>query len=127
MATGLWIAAPKLGPLMVPSVGLILIAIWGWREIFYVTNSPSESRYCSTAELRYIQGEGGDEQGKQTSDTSRMRKMPWLDAINRTRQVVWPETVRQVANSWNILGVAIGYGCMIGISNIFMSWIRTTW
>ena len=40
LATGLWIAASKLGPLMVPSVCLIVIAIWGWREIFYVFAVP---------------------------------------------------------------------------------------
>lgn len=140
LATGLWIAASKLGPLLVPSVGLVVISIWGWREIFYVfaipgflfavlwiffvTNSPSESRYCSPAELRYIQEEGNVAQGKDAAQP-RMRKMPWLDAINRTTHVKRLETVREVATSWHIIGVAVGYGCMIGISNIFMSWIPT--
>lgn len=142
MATGLWIAASKLGPLMVPTVGLTVIAIWGWREIFYVfavpgflfailwiffvTNSPSESRFCSPAEQRYIQEQAPDTAaGKQPAAPRQMRKMPWLDAINRTKPVARLETVRQVCCSWNIIGVAIGYGCMIGISNIFMSWIPT--
>lgn len=147
LATGLWIAASKLGPLMVPSVCLVVIAIWGWREIFYVfavpgllfavlwlvlvTNSPTESRFCSAAERRYILGEGEGEggagsHGKQAALARRpMRNMPLLDAINRTRQVSRLDTVRKVFLSWNIIGVAIGYGCMIGISNIFMSWIPT--
>ncbi len=142
LATGLWIAASKLGPLMVPSVCLIVIAIWGWREIFYVfavpgflfailwmfmvTNSPSESRFCSPAERRYIQGGGADAGGPRRLAPARaLRGMPLLDAINRTRPVVRLDSVGQVFCSWNIIGVALGYGCMIGITNIFMSWIPT--
>ncbi|SAK88146.1 transporter [Caballeronia arationis] len=141
-ATGLWIAASKLGPLIVPSVCIVVIQLWGWREIFYVfaipgilfaivwmvlvTNSPGENRFCSPAERQYIL----DETPANGSDTksaraARATPMPYLDAINRTKQVPQLETIRQVFRSWNILGVAIGYGCMIGISNIFMSWIPT--
>jgi sugar phosphate permease len=142
LATGLWIAASKLGPLLVPAVGLTVIAIWGWREIFYVfaipgflfailwvcfvTNSPADSRYCSPAERRYIEeAPTGEHARHPTAIKQQMRKMPWLDAINRTRKVARLETVGQVFSSWNIIGVALGYGCMIGISNIFMSWIPT--
>ena len=35
-ATGLWIAASKLGPLIVPPLCVVVIEMWGWREIFYV-------------------------------------------------------------------------------------------
>lgn len=142
IATGLWIAASKLGPLIVPSVCLIVISFWGWREIFYVfavpgiffailwilfvTNSPSANRFCSPAELRYIQDDTpADNGGKRAQRTQSARPMPLLDKINRTRRVPRLETVRQVFCSWNIFGVALGYGCMIGISNIFMSWIPT--
>ncbi|KAK44328.1 DgoT [Caballeronia jiangsuensis] len=141
-ATGLWIAASKLGPLIVPSVCIIVIQLWGWREIFYVfavpgillavvwmffvTNSPGENRFCSPAERRYIADEttiGGND-GKSLS-RARMTPMPRLDAINRTKRVPQLETIRQVFGSWNIFGIALGYGCMIGISNIFISWIPT--
>ena len=141
LATGLWIAASKLGPLMVPSVCLIVIAIWGWREIFYVfavpgflfailwlllvTNSPSESRFCSPAEQRYIRGEGAPADAGKKPAPRHLRSMPLLDAINRTRRVERLHTIGQVFTSWNIIGVALGYGCMIGITNIFMSWIPT--
>jgi sugar phosphate permease len=141
-ATGLWIAASKLGPLIVPSVCIVVIQLWGWREIFYVfaipgilfaivwmvlvTNSPSENRFCSPAERRYILDETpGSDSGAKTPRVAEATPMPRLDAINRTKQVAQLETIRQVFRSWNILGVALGYGCMIGISNIFMSWIPT--
>ncbi len=143
-ATGLWIAASKLGPLIVPTVCIIVIQLWGWREIFYVfavpgiflailwfflvTNSPADNRFCNEAERRYI---SQDAVGGPVTATSRVNvgaqvaPMPWLDGINRTRRVPRLETLRQVFTSWNVIGVAIGYGCMIGISNIFMSWIPT--
>jgi sugar phosphate permease len=141
-ATGLWIAASKLGPLMVPSICLVVIGLWGWREIFYVfaipgfffailwmvlvTNSPHENRFCSPAERRYILDDAPAEGGSaKIHRFQQMRPMPRLDAINRTRPVARLDTLRKVFGSWNIFGVALGYGCMIGISNIFMSWIPT--
>ncbi|MDR5762724.1 MFS transporter [Caballeronia sp. LZ035] len=141
-AAGLWIAASKLGPLIVPSVCLIVINLWGWREIFYVfaipgivlalvwlvlvTNSPDENRFCSPAERRYIADESShDQHAGRTPIRAQMTPMPRLDAINRTKRVPQLETIRQVFSSWNIFGIALGYGCMIGISNIFISWIPT--
>ncbi|MDE1179712.1 MFS transporter [Paraburkholderia sp.] len=144
-ATGLWIAASKLGPLIVPTVCIAVIQLWGWREIFFVfaipgvlfailwmmlvTNSPGENRFCSPAEQRYIVDEGsrqhGDLQSKRAGQAAPVKRIPYLDAINRTGRLTQLETLRQVFGSWNILGVALGYGCMIGISNIFMSWIPT--
>ncbi|NUU03027.1 MFS transporter [Herbaspirillum robiniae] len=142
-ATGLWIAASKLGPLIVPTVCIIVIELWGWREIFYVfavpgvflailwmflvTNSPTGNRFCNDAERRYISQElpPSAAAGARPQAGAQVSAMPWLDAINRTRRVPRLETLRQVFTSWNIIGVAIGYGCMIGISNIFMSWIPT--
>lgn len=143
-ATGLWIAASKLGPLIVPTVCIIVIQLWGWREIFYVfavpgiflailwfflvTNSPAENRFCNEAERRYITQDvpaGPVVGGAGPAQSAQVAPMPWLDGINRTRRVPRLETLRQVFTSWNVIGVAIGYGCMIGISNIFMSWIPT--
>ncbi|GLU35042.1 MFS transporter [Trinickia caryophylli] len=145
-ATALWIAASKLGPLIVPSVSIVVIELWGWREIFYVfaipgillaiawmalvTNSPGENRFCSPAERRYIVddtpvGTHSRHSGPQSPRLETAWPMAWLDVVNRTKRVDRLETIRQVFRSWNVLGVALGYGCMIGISNIFMSWIPT--
>ncbi|WP_378951558.1 MFS transporter [Pelosinus sp. sgz500959] len=141
-ATGLWIAASKLGPLIVPPLCVVIIELWGWREIFYVfaipgiffsilwmflvTNSPEDNKFCSGAECHYIRNEEGPILGEEKEVTVRKSyNLGWLDKFNRTKKVVQLETIRQVFFSWNVLGVAIGYGCMIGISNIFMSWIPT--
>jgi sugar phosphate permease len=141
-ATGLWIAASKLGPLIVPPLCVVIIELWGWREIFYVfaipgiffsilwmvlvTNSPEDNKFCSGAECHYIRSEEGPMFGEEKSGkVSKSYNLNWLDKWNRTKKVVQLETIRQVFLSWNVLGAAIGYGCMIGISNIFMSWIPT--
>jgi ACS family glucarate transporter-like MFS transporter len=142
-ATGLWIAASKLGPLIVPSVCIAVIHLWGWREIFYVfavpgvvlavvwlvlvTNSPGNNRFCSPAERRYIlDGAAATGDDRQlAAPRNEIPAIPFLDAINRSRYVAQLEMIPQVFRSWNIFGVALAYGCMIGISNIFMSWIPT--
>ena len=141
-ATGLWIAASKLGPLIVPPLCVVVIELWGWREIFYVfaipgilfsilwifmvTNSPEDNKFCSGTECEYIRSEEGPIlQEKKSSVVRKEYDLGWLDKLNRTKKVVQLKTLRQVFCSWNILGTAIGYGCMIGVSNIFMSWIPT--
>jgi sugar phosphate permease len=141
-ATGLWIAASKLGPLIVPTVCIIVIQLWGWREIL---------RLCRAG---HFPGHPVDVPGDQFAGRqpflqrgrtplhqpgrppllprqaaspvgAQVTPMPWLDGINRTRRVPRLETLRQVFTSWNVIGVALGYGCMIGIANIFMSWMPT--
>jgi sugar phosphate permease len=141
-ATGLWLTASKLGPLVVPPLCVVVMEVWGWREIFYVfaipgillsvvwmfavTNTPEENRFCSNAECDYIRKEAGLVIGEQKSATVHKEyKLAWLDKLIRTRKVAQLGTVRQVFSSWNVVGAAVGYGCMIGITNIFMSWIPT--
>ncbi|ALK96550.2 MFS transporter [Massilia sp. WF1] len=141
-ATGLWLTASKLGPLIVPSLCVLVIELWGWREIFYVfaipgvllsvlwiftvSNTPEESKYCSKTECDYIRSEAGVAVAEaEASPLRRTYELAWLDKLIRTRNVPQLRTLRQVFSSWNIVGAAIGYGCMIGITNIFMSWIPT--
>jgi sugar phosphate permease len=141
-ATGLWLTASKLGPLVVPPLCVVVMEAWGWREIFYVfaipgillsviwmfavTNTPEENRFCSPAESDYIcRGAGLVIEERKSTAVRKAYKLAWLDKLIRTRKVAQLNTVRQVFSSWNIVGAAVGYGCMIGITNIFMSWIPT--
>jgi hypothetical protein len=64
-------AAAKFGPVLVPPLCAWILVAYGWRKIFFifavpgivlsviwyvlVKNRPSESPYCSAAELRYIE------------------------------------------------------------------------
>lgn len=142
-ATGLFIAASKFGPVMVPMIAILIIEMFGWREVFYffaipgiilavlwaflVTNSPADNKFCSPAEVDYIQNsEQGSISNVKTSDGPRREyDLGWLDKLILTRKVKPLETIRQIFTSWNIFGNAIAYGCMIGISNTFMAWIPT--
>ena len=138
-ATGLWIAASKVGPVIVPPVCVIIVELWGWREIFFafaipgiilsilwyfmVTVKPTDSKFCSPAEVEYIEKELAPAVIDKSPAVRVSRDFGWLDKINRTKKVVPLKTVSEVCRSWNVLGDAIGYGCMIGISNTFMLWI----
>lgn len=140
-ATGLFIAASKFGPVMVPMICVAIIEMFGWREIFYffaipgiilailwaflVTNSPEDNRFCSKAEVEYIQSESAVVQTQTQSEAKKEYNLAWLDKLIRTREVKQLESIGQIFTSWNVLGNAIAYGCMIGISNTFMAWIPT--
>lgn len=140
-ATGLWIAASKLGPVVVPPVCIVIVEMFGWREIFFafaipgiilavlwiflVKTSPSDSKFCSPAEVEYIESGQASAAAAGPEAARKHRDLGWLDRINRTKQLPRLATVGEVFRSWNVIGNAIGYGCMIGISNVFMLWIPT--
>jgi sugar phosphate permease len=135
----MWLAATKFGPVLCPPIGVLIIQTFGWRHMFYffaipgflfsilwillVSNKPSESRFCSPAEVEYIRTEQAP-----VASAWRARKrhsLAWLDKLILAKRVKLLETSGQVFSSWNIYGNTIGYGCMIGISNTMMAWIPT--
>lgn len=141
-ATGLFIAASKLGPVMVPVISVVIIEMFGWREIFYffaipgiilailwallVTNSPAENKFCSPAEVDYIQNsEAVEVKNDASTNQKKEYDLAWLDKLILTKKVAPLENIKQIFGSWNIIGNALAYGCMIGISNTFMAWIPT--
>jgi ACS family glucarate transporter-like MFS transporter len=141
-ATGLWAAASKFGPVIVPPICVLILEMYGWREIFYffaipgivlgiawffmVANKPSESRFCSPAEVDYINNPQAPISEKVASLTDRKQySLVWLDKLIRAKKVPQLDTVGKIFCSWNIYGNAIGYGFMIGINNVIMAWIPT--
>ncbi|MDR3561573.1 MAG: MFS transporter [Negativicutes bacterium] len=140
-AMGLWNTASKLGPVIAPPVCIVVAEMFGWREIFYVFAlpgiilavawmfmvkvSPADSKFCSPAEVEYIQNEQAPAHSSQPAEVRKQSYWGWLDRLNRTKKVVPLETISQVFRSWNVFGNALAYGCMIGISNTFMMWMPT--
>src|SRR5690349_1492941 len=69
-AVGIFLAAAKFGPVLVPPIGAAIIASLGWSYIFYVcaipgmvfavawwflvANDPAESRFTSGSEVQHI-------------------------------------------------------------------------
>ncbi|PMQ11603.1 putative galactarate transporter [Pseudomonas sp. AD21] len=138
-ATGIFLAAVKFGPVIVPPICVAIMAVWGWREIFYffavpgiilavvwyflVTNHPSESRFVSAAELEHITNDTNNKiESKSKADA---RSFAGLDKFIRAKQVAPIATTRELFRSWNLMGCALGYCFQLGISSVLLAWIPT--
>src|SRR5450830_183644 len=139
-ASGIFLSAVKFGPVIVPPLCAVIIAYWGWREIFLffavpglifsviwyflVTNHPSQSKRVSAEELKYIT-ESSSPLG-QHAGTAALRQPPaWLDKLIRAKKLTPLTDSKSVFRSWNILGCALGYCFQLGISNVLLGWIPT--
>lgn len=137
-ATGIFLAAAKFGPVLVPPLCALVVQAFGWREIFLVfalpglllsaiwyvivKDHPSESPYCSTTEVEYI----GFEQAAQTKEVQKKPySMRWLDKIIRARKVDFLDTNAKIFRSWDIWGSTLGYFFLVGIVNVLLAWIPT--
>lgn len=137
LATGIFIGASKFGPLIVPPLCGIIIQLYGWREIFtlfaipgiilgilwyfVVANKPSQSKFCSTAEVEYIENETEVVANKKKEAKS--YNMVWLDRIVRARKIERIDSAKKLFTSWNMVGSACGYFFMIAITTTMMTWI----
>lgn len=137
--TGIFLAAAKFGPVLVPPVCAVIIHYWGWRYIFYifalpgiilsvlwlmlVKNRPSESPHVSEEELEHI-NERPAADGKPIAQAHK-RDFALLDRLIRTGPVKTVETSRDIFRSWNIMGSALGYFFMTAIVNVLLAWIPT--
>lgn len=138
-ATGIFLAAVKFGPVLVPPLCVAIVAMWGWREIFYffavpgillaivwyflVANQPSESRFVNKAELAHITDESNNVIQQAKAGTRGEFKR--LDRFIRVTEVKPIETSKALFRSWNVIGCSLGYSFQVGISMILLSWIPT--
>ena len=138
-ATGIFMAASKFGPLMVPPVCGLIVSYWGWRQIFWsfaipgivfsviwyflVANQPADSRFCSSAEAEYIRTEKTVIKGK--TKEAKPYGLWWVDKIVRARKIGQIDTTAGLFRSWNMIGSALGYFFVVSINTTMMSWIPT--
>jgi sugar phosphate permease len=136
--TGLFLSAAKFGPVLVPPLCALIIQMSSWHYIFYffalpgiflsiiwyilVKNHPSESPYCSPAELKYIESEQSDQK---TVVQKRPYTLKWLDQFIRARKADPLDTNSRIFRSWDIWGSTLGYFFMMGITNVLLAWIPT--
>jgi len=142
-ATGIYLAASKFGAVVAPPIGVLIITMFGgngWREVFFafaipgvilsivwyfaVKNTPEESKMVSPAELHYIRTEQAVTPKGVTAFKPKCN-LAWLDVLIKTKKVKLVDSSWGVFKSWNIVGNALGYFCMVGIVNVIMSWIPT--
>jgi MFS transporter, ACS family, glucarate transporter len=143
-ATGVFMSSIKFAPAVVPPLCAIIIQAYGWREIFYlfaipgfviaalwfwfVRDNPKESKYCSQAELNYIQVEsapGGSDISKSSSAAKSDNRFKLTDKIIRSRYVDQLDTHHKIIFSWDIWACALGYFFMVGIAYAIMTWVPT--
>lgn len=144
IASGIFLSAVKFGPVIVPPLCAVIIAVWGWREVFYffavpgillsiawyflIADHPSKSRFVNQAELDYITDETPRDNVASTEPTVQTtsgRGFEHLDFFIRRREVAALETKRQVFGSWLIWGSALAYCFQLGVSSVLLSWIPT--
>ncbi len=138
-ATGIFIAASKFGPLMVPPVCGLIVSYWGWRQIFWsfaipgiifsviwyflVADQPADSRFCSPAEAELIATDKAIVKGK--TKEAKPYGLWWVDKIVRARKIGQIGTWGGLFRSWNMIGSALGYFFVVSINTTMMSWIPT--
>lgn len=139
-ASGIFLAAVKMGPVIVPPICAAIIAMWGWKEIFFffaipgvvlsffwyflVANNPADSRFVSQTELDHINESSSVAGGNAKKDVT-STPMPILDKFIRVRDEKILDTNGGIFRSWNVWGCALGYCFQLGISNVLLAWIPT--
>jgi ACS family glucarate transporter-like MFS transporter len=141
-ATGIFMSAIKFSPAVVPPLCAWIISQFGWREVFYlfgipgfviaalwwwlVVDKPQDSKYCSKAEVEYINsGRDSKVPTGEKKVSSSLKSLGLIDNVIRVKKVKLLDTNRSVILSWNIWGCALGYFFMVGITYAIMTWIPT--
>ncbi|WP_342167352.1 MFS transporter [Methylobacterium sp. SD21] len=143
-AVGLFLAAAKFGPVIVPPLGALIIATLGWQYVFFicalpglvfavlwyflVVDEPARSRFVSPAEAAHIGSGLPATPARRTPATPTSFGTPRftrLDRIIRGRSVRPIATAEETFRSGNIWGLAIGYLMMTGIINVILAWLPT--
>ena len=145
-AVGIFLAAAKFGPVLVPPIGAVIIASLGWQYIFYfcaipgllfsvawyflVANDPAQSRFTSASEVEHIRSvppaaTSGDGQEAKPADKRGKRNLRWLDRLIRARAVRPIAKAAEIFKSPNVWGLALGYLLMTGIINVILAWLPT--
>jgi sugar phosphate permease len=138
-ATGIFLAGSKTGPLIVPPICVLVMSIWGWREIFLVfaipgilisivwyliaKDNPIASRFCSQKEVDYILNE--NQADIVSSKTAKPYNLRWVDKIIRARKVKLLDTNKKLFCSWNLIGDSLSFAFLAAIVVIMMSWFPT--
>ena len=136
IATGIYIAATKFAPVIVPPLTVWIMLAFGWRDVFYlfaapgliialgwryfVSNHPEESPFCSASEAAYIKDVSIVTDAVAIKSE---RSFGWLDKLIRAKKVTPIETNRGVFLSWNMWADTIGYFLMVSIVYGLLTWI----
>jgi ACS family glucarate transporter-like MFS transporter len=142
-AAAVFLSASKLGPVIVPTLGAVLIAAFGWRSIFYVCaipgvflaiawyylvpDGPERSTRVNAHETSLIRNTQKDTQSDTRPQARPVvtRRFEKLDFIIRTRDLPPLETRKSVFGSVDIWGIALCNLLMVGLMNVILAWLPT--
>jgi len=135
-ATGIYIAATKFAPVIVPPISVWIMLAFGWREVFYlfalpgilvaaiwhffVRNHPEESPFCSSDEITYIKDTSPDVVAVALKERI---SLGWLDWLIRAKNLKPIETNAKVFLSWNIWADTLGYFLLVCIVYGLLTWV----
>jgi sugar phosphate permease len=135
-ATGIYLAAAKFAPVIVPPICVAIIQASGWRQVFIwfalpgillsliwyllIKNHPEESSFCSPGEVNLIKS---SQASTNYTKANTALRFPWIDKLIRAKKVQPIETTAQIFRSWNVWGNTIGYFFMLSIVNGILTWI----
>jgi sugar phosphate permease len=136
LANGIYFAAAKFAPVIVPPVGVWIMLTFGWRHVFYffaipglftslalyflIKNQPEDSRFCSQGEIAYIRDTAVT---SQAAIAGTERSFGWFDKLMKAKKVRPIDTNREVFLSWNIWANTIGYFLLINIIYGLLTWV----
>ncbi|PHR61984.1 MAG: MFS transporter [Robiginitomaculum sp.] len=146
LAAGLFIAAAKTGPVIVPILGAVIILSLGWEYVFIifalpglilpffwfflVPDDPIKSHFVNHAEVDLIKDM--DVESISGQKTNSLEQIPLssgrsffalLDRIIRSKVVQKITTSKDVFFSWNVWGVSLGYFFFIGTMSVILAWL----
>ena len=141
-AVGIFLAAAKFGPVLVPPIGAVIITAFGWPYVFYscalpgivfsllwyvlVTDEPARNRFVSEGEANHIQSGLRTTFGAEAAHAAaEPRWIGRLDRLVRARVVRPIATAQETFASPHIWGLATGYFLMSGIITVILSWLPT--
>lgn len=138
IASGIFLSSIKLGPVLTPIIGAVIILHWGWQEIFIffaipglilpalwyflVKDKPESSSFVNKEELDII---SEAPESDKTNIKRAYKKIKFLDSFIKLKQVRPLSTTKEILSSWNLLGCGLGYCCQLGISSLLLAWIPT--
>lgn len=139
-ATGIFLGASKMGPVICPPLTVLILQAFGWRLIFQIfaipvvlaavvwyfliRSKPEQSRHVSEAELEKIRSVLKPTTKADMPMAKLAPNVPqWVDTAIRYRNVVRIDKGADVYRSWNIIGITIATIFMVGIFNVFLAWI----
>jgi MFS transporter, ACS family, glucarate transporter len=139
LATGVFTAAVKFAPAIVPPACAAIILMFGWRAVFYVCaipgiviaflwlwlvkDNPKDSPYCTQEEVEYINSTKSTIHNHSEVEGSKKHSSRWLDKLIRTKEIQPLDTYQKVTKSWDVWGCALGYFFMVGITYAIMTWV----